>query len=404
VIDAKDLWVFPGGVDSHSHLNDPGLTESEDYYTGTCSAAAGGITTVLDHPLTVPITADKASFLEKRAEAEKKAVVDYALWAAALPDNVNEILGLAELGVIAFKSFLCYSPEIPSVNLGQLWEIMIVLKTTGLVLGVHCENQQVIDAMEKRFQGRGSNEFTDYAKARGELSEVLAAAEAITIAEAVGSRLHIVHTSSPEVVDRAWEAASRGGLITVETCPHYLMLSMDALSKWGPFAKCAPPLRSEASVGKMWQRLIQGKINFIGSDHATYTFEEKLTPTSIWDVPSGITGIQTMFPLVFSEMKKRGISPSVIAAMTSTNAAKTFGIYPQKGLIAPGSDADLCFVDPDSHWKINEKDLFYKMKWSPYTGTDLSGRIIHTMVRGRIVYSEGKIMAEPGTGKFLRPN
>ena len=124
IIDAKDLWVIPGAIDSHSHLNDPGLTESEDYYTGTCSAAAGGITTVLDHPLTVPITADAESFLEKRMEGEKKAVTDFALWAAALPNNMDKLVELAHLGAIAFKSFLSYSTEIPSINLGQLLEII----------------------------------------------------------------------------------------------------------------------------------------------------------------------------------------------------------------------------------------------------------------------------------------
>lgn len=404
VLDASDLWVFPGGVDSHSHLNDPGLTESEDYFTGTCSAAAGGITTVLDHPLTIPITADRKSFLEKKAEAEKKAVVDYALWAAALPDNMDQIIDLSELGAIAFKSFLSYSSEIPSVNMGELWEIMKIISATGRILGVHCENQQIIDAMEKPYRRKNTRDFTDYAEGRGELAEILASVEAITLAKATGARLHIVHASSPDVVDKVWEEASKGYKITVETCPHYLILTKDALNQWGPFAKCAPPLRSKKHVDGMWERVKQGKVNFIGSDHATYTFEEKEAPTSIWDVPAGITGIQTMIPLIFSEgIKKRGLSPCLLSALTSTNTAKAFGLFPRKGYIGVGSDADLCFIDPNSSWEIKREDLFYKMKWSPYIGMKLSGRIVHTMVRGRIVYSEGKIMVKPGSGKFLQP-
>lgn len=404
IIDARDLWVFPGGIDSHSHLNDPGLTESEDYYTGTCSAAAGGITTVLDHPLTVPITADRESFLEKKAEGSKKAVVDFALWAAALPDNMSKLIELAKLGAIAFKSFLSYSTEIPSVNLGQLWDVMNIVNTTGLPLGVHCENQEIIDVMEKPFRAKETNEYVDFNHGRAPLAEMVACLEAIAIAKSTGARLHIVHTSIPEVVKEVWRANQEGYNITVETCPHYLTLTIDDINRLGPFGICAPPIRTGESVEGMWDMIQEGKVDMIGSDHATYTFEEKEAPKSIWDIPLGLTSEQTMLPLIFSEgVAKRKLSPKLFAALTSANAAKTFGIYPQKGYIGIESDADLCFIDPKGQWEIKTDDLFYKMKWSPYAGMKLSGRIVHTMVRGYLVYSEGKILSEPGRGKFIRP-
>jgi allantoinase len=404
IIDARDLWVFPGAIDSHSHLNDPGLTESEDSYTGTCSAAAGGITTVLDHPLTVPITADKESFLDKKKEGEKKAVVDFALWAAALPNNMDKIVELAELGVIAFKSFLSYSTEIPSVSLGQLYNIMKIVNITGLPIGVHCENQEIIDAMEEPYRSKKDNEYVDYNLGRDPLAEIVAALEAIAIAKSTGARLHIVHTSMPEIVEEVWRARQEGYDITVETCPHYLVLTIDDINKLGPFGICAPPIRSKESVEGMWDKVLGKKVNLIGSDHATYTFKEKETPKSIWDIPLGLTGQQTMIPLIFSEgVIKRGMPPQLFAALTSSNTAKVFGIYPKKGYIGVGSDADLCFIDPKGKWIIKKEDLFYKMKWSPYMGMELSGKIIHAMVRGKLVFSEGEILTNPGSGKFIRP-
>lgn len=404
IIDAKDLWVLPGGIDSHAHLNDPGLTESEDYYTGTCSAAAGGITTVLDHPLTVPITADRESFLDKKAEGKKKTVVDFALWAAALPNNMDKIIELAELGAIAFKSFLSYSTEIPSVSLGQLLEVMNIVNTTGLPIGVHCENQEIIDAMEKPFRAKKINEYIDFNLGRDPLAEMVACQEAIAIAKSTGARLHIVHTSIPNIVEEVWKANQQGYNITVETCPHYLTLTIDDINKLGPFGICAPPIRTKQNVEGMWNMIQKKKINLIGSDHATYTFKEKESPNSIWDIPLGLTNIQTMLPLIFSEgVIKRGISLESFVALTSSNAAKVFGIYPNKGYIGIGSDADLCFIDPKGQWEIKSEDLFYKMKWSPYIGKKLSGRIVHTMVRGNLVFSENEILTRSGTGKFIRP-
>lgn len=405
IIDARDLWVIPGAIDSHSHLNDPGLTESEDYYTGTCSAAAGGITTVLDHPLTVPITADVESFLEKRKEGEKKSVTDFALWAAALPNNMDNIVDLAALGAIAFKSFLSYSTEIPSVDLGQLWKIMDIVSTTGLPIGVHCENQDIIDAMEKPFREKAHhNEYSDFNYGRDQLAEIVAGKDAIAIARATGARLHLVHTSAPQIVEEVQKAKEDGFNITVESCPHYFTLSIEDMSKLGPYGICAPPIRSMSNVEKMWQLLQEGSLDIIGSDHATYTFDEKESPQSIWDVPLGLTGIQTMVPLMFSEaVMKKDVPIEKLVSLISTNAAKTFGLYPRKGYIGVGSDADLCFIDPNGSWEIKKDDLFYKMKWSPYMGWKLKGKIVHTMVRGSMVYSNGKIVQEPGSGKFVSP-
>ena len=281
---------------------------------------------------------------------------------------------------------------------------MSIVATTGLPIGVHCENQEIIDATEKPFREKQHNDYKDFNYGRDQLAEVIAGKDTIAIAKKSGARLHIVHTSAPEVVEEAFRAKCDGFDITVETCPHFLTLSIDDINKLGPFGICAPPIRSSGNVKEMWRLLKEKKIDVIGSDHATYTFEEKENYESIWDIPLGLTSIQTMLPLILSEaILKKKMPIESLVALISSKTAKTFGLFPRKGFIGVGSDADLCFIDPNTDWEIKKHDLFYKMKWSPYLGMQLRGKVVHTMVRGSLVYSEGKILEEPGTGKFVSP-
>lgn len=403
VIHMEDKIAFPGAIDSHSHLNDPGLTNSEDFYTGTCSAAAGGITTVLEHPLTVPVTATEKAFLDKKQELEKKVVVDAGLWAAALPDSIPNIPRLKELGAIAFKSFLSYSCEIPSVNLGQLMNAMQAVRACGSLLAVHCENQDIIDACEAPYRAKEKPLWEDFAKGRAPIAERVAAQDVILLAKETGAKVHLVHTSLPDIVESGWQARQEGYAVCVETCPHYLTLTSEALNTHKQLAVCAPPMRSQSDVDEMWKKLAEGKISFIGSDHAAYTLEEKAFD-NVFDVPCGVTGIQTMIPLLYSEIvAKRGMDPCLIPQLTAENTAKWFGLYPKKGCIAPGFDADMYFIDPKASWEITPESLHYMIPWTPYMGWKLQGRITCTMVRGNVVFENGTITAKPGSGKFVTP-
>ncbi len=401
ILHRENCLAFPGAIDSHSHLNDPGLTNSEDFYTGTCSAAAGGITTVLEHPLTVPVTATREAFLDKKRELEKKVIVDAGLWAAALPDSIARIPELRELGAIAFKSFLSYSCEIPSVNLGQLMEAMKAVRACGSLLGVHCENQDIIDASEAPYRRQQNPAWEDFARGRTPLAERVAAQDVILLACETGAKVHLVHTTLPDIVESGYQARLRGAAVQVETCAHYLTLTSEALNTCRQFAVCAPPLRTQADVAGMWEKLAEDKISFIGSDHAAYTREEK-DFDNVFDVPCGITGIQTMVPLLYDRIvARRGMSPCLIPRLTSENTARWFGLYPQKGCIAPGFDADIFFLDPLDHWQITPESLHYMIPWTPYMGWTLRGRITSTMVRGQIVYENGEITAQPGSGRFV---
>ncbi len=422
VIDARGLIVLPGAIDTHSHLNDPGLTESEDFFTGTASAAAGGVTTVLEHPLTVPLVADRASFEAKLAEARKKAVVDFALWGAAVPSSLGRLAELARAGAIGLKSFMSYSPEIPALDGRGLLEAMTELAPLGLVHGLHCESEDLAEFYTGRLKAAGRRDPLAYPEGRPEIVELDAIRRAVLLQAATGAKVHVCHTSIASGVREVTEARRRarklaagdgavrvgapapGRALTVETCPHYLVLTQETLAEHGPYAKCGPALRSRANVEEMWELLAAGEIDCVGSDHATYTFAEKdVGKGDIWAAPAGVTGIQTMVPLLYSEgvARRQVLSLARLAALVATNAARIFGLYPRKGAIRPGADADLVLLDPAARWTVSPETLFYKMKWTPYMGWTLRGRIRRTIVRGRTVYRDGEITAQPGTGEFL---
>ena len=284
-----------------------------------------------------------------------------------------------------------------------MWEAMNRLKQIDALMGIHAELQDVVDACEKPYRAKNTDKFSDFARGRASLAEKMAVMNAVELAKDTGVKMHIVHATIPEAIETVWKAKEEGYPISVETCPHYLIRTLDDLDRKdiGAFGVCIPPLRRKEDMDGLWEKIAQDKIDFIGSDHATYTFEEKDTK-DIWHTYFGTTAIQTMIPLVYDGMMKRGMSKQKFAAFVSHNAAKRYGLK-NKGYIGRGFDADLFFIDPNGSWTIDAQDLMYKMKWSIYQGVKLEGRIVSTVVRGKMVYNNGKILANPGYGKFVRP-
>lgn len=400
LIDAADMIVFPGGIDPHVHMNDPGDTESEDFGTGTAGAIAGGTTTLLEMPQTVPLVADEKSFAEKKAEIASKALANFGLWAAATPQNMYALSALDDMGAIGFKSFLSHSGYCPKVNLGQLYEIMQSVRAMDSVLGVHCENEDIADALRKSLPAESEDNRLEFAAERGPVVETVAALGALKLAQETKVKLNLLHTSVPEVAEAAFALKKEGCPVAVETAPHYLLLDKTALEKYGAYAKCAPALRDRTLVEELWIKLREKKIDFLGSDHCNYTWEEKMG-RGFWKAPNGITGVQTMIPAFYdSFVAERGGSLCDFAALTSRNAALRFGLL-GKGYIGAGFDADLFILDPAGSWTVKAEDLFYKVKWSPYEGRRFRGRVVLTMVNGKIAYRQGEITAEPGSGRFL---
>jgi allantoinase len=409
IVDARRLVTFPGAVEPHCHFWDPGPTVREDWETGTRAAAAGGITTVIEMPLSDPPTVDAAAIELKRQRAVASAHVDWALWGGIVPDSIDAIeQRVAELragGAVAFKAFMCWSArEYPPVDDGDLLLAMKALAASGGLLGLHAENDAIIRRLERTLQAEGRTDPQSYVDSRPELAEAEAVQRAVALAEAVGASIYIVHMSSPAAVEIVRQAKQRGVRVYAETAPQYLLLDRSLLDALGPYAKCAPPLRSPESVERLWRYVLDGTIDTIGSDHAPFTQTEKAAGlTDIWQAPNGLTGIETMVAAVFSEARRRGVSLERIAQLLAVNAAHIFGLGTRKGRVAVGADGDFTVLDPDRGWVVDDESLHYKNRWSPYRGLKLRGKVVRTIVRGTTVAVDGDVVERPGFGQQIRP-
>ena len=408
IIDAKGMWVFPGMVDSHVHFNEPGRESWEGFETGSKSAAAGGITTVIDMPLnSSPCTLNLTELKRKAVIGEKLSVVDFGLWGGATPDNIDNLEGLHRGGVLGFKAFMSNSgiEGFNHINDGDLLEILERLGRWSQTLGLHAENDSITACLGEKLKSSGRVDRKAWLESRPPFVEEEAVNRALFLAQnsSPGIFLHFVHTTLPSNMQAITEAKKKGLKVTVETCPHYLSLTEKDFDKLGPVAKCAPPLRSEREVEALWECLRNGLVDTIGSDHSPCTWELKVKgEKNIWKAWGGISGIQTMLPVMYSEgVVKRGLAPSRLVSMLSCNPAKLFGLYPRKGLLQPGSDGDVVLFDPKKKWVIRKETLLYKNKHSPFVGKKVTGSVEMTILRGKIVYRGGEIMVPPGTGRFL---
>jgi allantoinase len=404
VIDAEGLAILPGLVDPHVHFREPGPSAEEDFESGSRAAAAGGVTTVLEQPVDDPPTTSLSRFREKQAIAAQKSYVDYGLWAGLIPENLDEIIPLYRAGACAFKAFVCSSdPLYPMIDDGALLEAMRILNQLRTMVAVHAESQAIVDYYQRRLAAAETVMPIDHVRSRPEIAELEAIQRCILLASETGVHLHILHLSTARGVELVEAARRRGVQVTLETCPHYLVLDEQALQEYGPYAKCNPPLRNAENRDRLWQALLDGKIQCVVSDHSPYTLEHK--QKGLLDIrlaPPGINALELGLPLLISTAYHNGKASLVhLANWMSVEPARLFGLYPHKGSIQIGSDADLVFVDLDQEWTIDPAKLQTKNKWSPFAGWRVRGRVIRTMVRGHIIYQDGEFPIGAGFGKFL---
>lgn len=404
VVEARGRLILPGGIDPHCHFEEPGATEREDFGTGTMGAAAGGITTCIEHPLTLPPTITAALLLEKRGLAEAKAVVDFGLYGGMVPDSISQIPAMHAAGAMGFKAFLPPSdPSYPPVDDATFFEGLRCCAALGALTLVHAENGSLLVSLTNAMQAAGRKDPRAYLESRPPFTELEAVSRAAILAQAAGARLQIVHLTIAEGAELLRRHKAAGQPLSIETCPQYLMLDEDDLIRQGPWAKCAPPLRSRANVERLWGYVLDGTIDCLVSDHAPYCLDEKQAgEQDIWAAPNGLQVIQVMLPVVMDEaLNRRGMRPEAFARFASTNAARILGLYPRKGTILPGSDADLVIYDPDAEWHVDPERLFSKHKWTPFAGRRVRGQVVRTLVRGSTAYLDGAIVAPPGSGRFL---
>lgn len=406
VIDVHGNVLLPGVVDGHVHFNEPGREHWEGYRTGTMAAAAGGVTTVLEMPLnSTPPTINRALLEHKRKVVANQTVVDYGHWGGLVDNNLAELDTLHEDGVIGYKAFASASGvDFERLNDDLLYAGLTKMRQMGNLIGLHAENEWVCTYLSKQLREACRIDRAAWYESRPPFAELETVQRASYWAKVTGGNLHVVHVSIPEGIQHIARAREDGVHITAETCPHYLFFDHQDFERIGPAAKCAPPIRSRETVEKLWECVLNGQVDTIGSDHSPCTWDEKEKGLEdIWKAWGGISGIQLTLPILLSEgVNKRGLSLTALARILSSNPARLFGLFPQKGSIRLGADADLVIVDLDKEWTLTADQLFYKNKFSAYVGSTFKGQIVRTLVRGKTIYQDGQIMAEAGYGKLLR--
>ncbi len=404
-IDATGKYVAPGGIDTHVHVRDPGHSERGTFYTESQAAAAGGCTTILEHPISSPPQYNKEILDNRKKVAQERGpVVDYAFYGAAGGQFPEEITEVAKEGIVAYNAFLHDAPEgreqeFVGLTMANDYEIYVGMKEvakTGLMLASHAENNDMIQGLIKKFRAEGKVGAEYHCPSRPPISEYTTVQKLLAIAADTGCILELAHISTPEAMEMAKQAKARGQQVYLETCPHYLLLTEDELVKHGPYAKCNPPLRTQEIVDQIWPYVIDGTVDFIGSDHGPFLPSEKDSGyEDIFKAAAGLIGVDLRLPLMLNEVAKgqRGLTLERVIELCCVNPAKCFHIYPQKGIIQPGADGDLVIFDMNDTTTVDWKKNYSQAKEiaKVYDGKTLNCKINQTIVRGKLVMNEGVV-------------
>jgi allantoinase len=402
--DATGLHVLPGGVDIHTHLREPSKIEREDFAHGTASAVAGGITTVIEMPQADPLVTDVESLRTKRSLAERGSIADFGLYAAAVGQSREELEALRADGALAFKAFMCdSSPGYPRLDDAMLLSTLEAMRELNAMLIVHAENNDLLQAGLARMAAAGRVDPSAHAESRPPLVEIEAIRLAVDLAAHTGARLHVAHVSTAEGARIVADARAAGANVTCETCPQYLLLDLADLERLGPYARCAPAIRSRAEVDALWPLVLDGTIAAVASDHSPYRVEEKEAGSeNIFKAALGLNVIQVMLPGVLDEgTHRRGLSLRRFAELSASGPARVVGLYPRKGSIRVGADADLALWDLEREWVVSRSELFSRHPWSPLEGRRIQGGVEATIRRGEVVFRDGTVCGAPGSGSFL---
>lgn len=405
LINAGKMVVIPAGIDGHVHFRDPGLTYKEDWYSGSCSAAAGGIATVLEHPNTIPPVIDKVGFSLKYKHAKKKSVIDFGI-NGGVTNNVDKLKEIWRLGISVFgEIFMAESTGGLNISNNTLGDALSKIGELDALACIHAEDEAIRLMNEEIL--KNDTGIDVHSRIRPNECEEVAVRDCIKINKdaAVSARLHFCHTSTPEAValiakaQKELSPVSNASQITCEVTPHHLFLSTKDYNKLGTLGKMNPPLRSPEDAAYMIQALNSGLINAVASDHAPHMHYEKEVPMR--SAPSGVPGVETLMPLMLAAVRKNLLSLERVIQVTSRNPAYIFGLDRLgKGSMAEGYDADLLLFDPKNTVPIRSKNLHTQCDWTPYEGMDgiFPGM---TLSRGDVVWDGHQIIAKKGRGAFL---
>ncbi|MER7931484.1 MULTISPECIES: allantoinase AllB [unclassified Streptomyces] len=391
--DLGDDVLLPGLVDTHVHVNDPGRTEWEGFWTATRAAAAGGITTLVDMPLnSLPPTTTADNLRVKREVAADKAHMDVGFWGGALPGNVKDLRPLHEAGVFGFKAFLSPSgvEEFPHLDQEQLARSLAEITSFGGLLIVHAEDPHHLAAAPQH----GGPRYADFLASRPRDAEDTAIAQLIAQAKRLDARVHVLHLSSSDALPLIAEAKRDGVRITVETCPHYLTLTAEEVPDGASEFKCCPPIRESANQDLLWQALADGTVDCVVTDHSPSTADLKTADfATAW---GGISGLQLSLPAVWTEARRRGHDLADVVRWMSARTAALVGLDDRKGAIAPGLDADFAVLAPDETFTVDPAGLQHRNRVTAYAGKTLHGVVRSTWLRGERIVADGEFTAPKG--------
>lgn len=406
LIDVSDKVLLPGVIDTHVHMWDPHPQNyREDWEHGSRCAASGGITTIVDMPLSVPPVTNETNFKTKLAVAKTGSCVDFAFWGGLIPSCIDQLAELDKLGCVAYKGFISFAnPDYPQITDGYLIRGMREAAKFNGLIGVHAENAEAADFGSKEMAAIHCQDESMHDDARPWWVELEAIQRAILFAKATKSRLYICHMSISQGAQAIKMAKAENVPIYLETCPHYLLFDKTILREKKQYAKCNPPLRSRENVDALWSYIFDGTIDTIGSDHSPYLDEERAPDGNFWNALCGFGGFDAMLPGLIDEgVNHRGLPLTRLAELTSGNAAKIMGLFPKKGSLIPGADADIAIVDLHKKWVYDGAASFSKVKsvHGVYQGRKMEGKVESTYVRGNLVYDGRSILVNPGYGQYV---
>jgi dihydropyrimidinase len=412
VIDATGKYVLPGGIDVHTHLDMPfgGTTSADDFESGTIAAAHGGTTTIVDFAIQYKGQTLHQAWDAWAKKAEGKAAIDYGfhMIITELTDQVEmEMDALVDGGITSFKLFMAY-PGVFMLDDASIFRALLRTGKNGGTICMHAENGGVIDVLVKKALAEGKTAPRYHALTRPARAEGEATHRAIALAEMADVPIYIVHLSAAEALEMVTEARDRGLPAYAETCPQYLFLSYDNYEEPGfDGAKyvMSPPLRPKETQARLWRGLAFNDLQAISTDHCPFCMKEQKTlgQDDFSKIPNGAPGIETRMSLVYDGGVGRGrISLNRFVELTSTSPAKIFGLFPRKGTIAPGSDADIVIFDPHKRVRLSASTLHMKVDYNPYEGREITGTSDVVISRGRVIVDGGRFVGKAGAGSFIK--
>ncbi|MQA05817.1 MAG: amidohydrolase family protein [Streptosporangiales bacterium] len=400
-VDAGGLLVLPGGVDTHVHLMDPGSTEREDFPTGTNAAAVAGVTTIVEHAHGQPVRtvddlAAKLDYLHGRAN------VDFGLAAHAWPGHADAVPALWAAGVAFFKVFTCTTHGVPGHDAAALKAHLAATALAGGVSLLHCEDESLTASAETLLREQGRSDAGLLTEWRSHDAELVAAAVAALLVRRTGARATVAHVSNPEVAAYVAAERRRGANLAAEGCPQYFLLREDEVHDHGALRKFTPPARARTGhdEAEMWRLLRNGVLTHMSTDHAPSTLEQKRAG-DIWNVHFGLPGLDSTMAILLDATARGELAYEDVVRVYAETPAKTYGLWPRKGRLAPGADADVVLVDPAAERTLRNEDVISKAGWTPFHGRPVTGRPVRTYLRGQLV-ADGGHPVDARAGRFLR--